>query len=130
MQTTDAKSMEEDAAILLWVRCKNGRRHTMTETEIQNQIRVALSDYGIVVRMNTGNFELKDGRHIICGVKGLPDLLFVGRDGKTAFIEVKSDSGRASMDQLRLIGTLQDMGHTVGICRSVDDALRLIGSKP
>ena len=103
---------------------------TLTETEIQNQIRVALSEYGIVVRMNTGNFELKDGRRIICGVKGLPDLLFVGRDGKTAFIEVKTDSGRASMEQLRFIDALQSMGHAAGICRSVDDALRLIGAKP
>lgn len=101
----------------------------MTETEIQNRIRVALSQHGIVVRMNIGNFELKDGRHIICGVKGLPDLLFIGKNGSAAFIEVKTDSGRASMEQLRFLGTLQDMGHIAGICRSVDDALRLIGAK-
>lgn len=105
------------------------RYKALTETDIQNQIRVALSDHGIVVRMNTGNFELKDGRHIICGVKGLPDLLFVGNDGRTAFIEVKTDTGRASMEQLRFIGTLHDMGHIAGICRSPDDALRLIGVK-
>lgn len=100
----------------------------MTETDIQNQIRVELSDHGIVVRMNTGNFELKDGRHIICGVNGLPDLLFIGNNGKTAFIEVKTENGRVSMDQLRFMGRLHDMGHIAGICRSAADALSLIGA--
>lgn len=29
----------------------------MTETQIQNQIRIALSNYGICVRLNTGYFK-------------------------------------------------------------------------
>lgn len=101
----------------------------MTETDIQNKIRCALSAYGIVIRQNTGNFELKDGRHIVCGVKGLPDLQCILPDGKSAWIEVKTKTGKASIDQLRMISRLQEMGHIAGICRSVDDALRLIGAQ-
>ena len=41
----------------------------MTETDIQNQIRLALSKHGIVIRLQSGNYELKDGRRIVCGVK-------------------------------------------------------------
>lgn len=98
----------------------------MTETDIQNQIRLALSKYGVVIRLNTGNFELKDGRHIICGVRGLSDLLFIG-NGKVAFIEVKTPTGRPSPEQLSFIERMQALGHSAGIARSVEDALRLAG---
>jgi hypothetical protein len=98
------------------------------EIDIQNAIRIALSKYGVVIRQNTGNFELKDGRRITCGVKGLSDLLFIGKN-KVAFIEVKSDKGRATDEQVNFIRKMQSLGHKAGICRSVDDALKLIGEK-
>ncbi len=98
----------------------------MTETDLQNQIRLALSGYGIVIRQNTGNFELKDGRWVKCGVKGLSDLLFVGR-GKVAFIEVKTPSGKPTAEQLAFIERMRELGHSAGIARSVEDALELAG---
>lgn len=98
----------------------------MTETDLQNQIRLALSPYGVVIRQNTGNFELKDGRRIICGVKGLSDLLFIGQN-RVAFIEVKTPTGKPSQEQHNFIRRMQELGHTAGIARSVEDALRLAG---
>lgn len=97
----------------------------MTETDIQNQIRLALSKHGIVIRMQSGNFELKDGRRIVCGVKGLSDLLFVG-NGKIAFIEVKSINGKPSQEQLNFISTVKRLGHRAGIAHSVAEALEII----
>lgn len=97
----------------------------MREIDIQNQIRIALSDYGIVIRQNTGNFQLADGRRIVCGVKGLSDLLFIGK-GFIAFIEVKNENGRVSREQLDFINAVKKLGHRAGVCRSVDDALKLI----
>lgn len=97
----------------------------MTETDIQNQIRIALSKYGIVIRLNTGNFELKDGRRIVCGVKGLSDLLFIG-NGKVAFIEVKNINGKPSQEQLNFIAAMQKFGHRAGIAHSVEEALEII----
>ena len=99
---------------------------SLTETDLQNQIRIALSPYGVVIRQNTGNFELKDGRRIICGVKGLSDLLFIGQN-RVAFIEVKTPTGKPSQEQLNFIRRMQELGHTAGIARSVEDALRLAG---
>ena len=96
------------------------------EIDIQNAIRIALSKHGVVIRQNTGNFELKDGRRIMCGVKGLSDLLFIGK-GYVAFIEVKNATGRVSPEQQNFIKKMQSLGHKAGICRSVDDALKLIG---
>jgi hypothetical protein len=102
------------------------RRISVKETDIQNQIRMALSEHGIVIRQNTGNFLTADGRRIVCGVKGLSDLLFIG-NGFVAFIEVKTDSGRPTKEQISFINAVRRLGHRAGICRSVEDALALIG---
>lgn len=98
----------------------------MTETDLQNQIRLALSPYGVVIRQNTGNFQLKDGRRIMCGVKGLSDLLFIGQN-RVAFIEVKTETGKPSQEQLNFIRRMQELGHSAGIAHSTEDALRLAG---
>ena len=98
----------------------------LTETDLQNQIRLALSPYGVVIRQNTGNFQLKDGRRIMCGVKGLSDLLFIGQN-RVAFIEVKTETGKPSQEQLNFIRRMQELGHSAGIARSTEDALRLAG---
>jgi hypothetical protein len=97
----------------------------MTETDIQNKIRLELSKYGIVVRLQSGNYELKDGRRIVCGVKGLPDLLFIG-ENKIAFVEVKNINGKPSKEQLNFISAVHKLGHRAGIAHSVEEALEII----
>lgn len=97
----------------------------MTETDIQNQIRLELSKHGIVIRMNTGVFKTDDGRTIKCGIKGTSDLLFVGQNF-IAWIEVKTPTGRPSKDQIIFINTMKKLGHKAGIARSVEDALKII----
>lgn len=97
-----------------------------TETDIQNKIRIALSKYGIVFRMNVGLFFTADGRPIQSGLPpGTSDLLFIGH-GKIAFIEVKTPKGRPTQQQLNFIQAMKNLGHIAGIARSVEDALRLI----
>lgn len=96
------------------------------ETVLQNQIRCALSTSGICVRLNTGIFRTDDGRSVRCGIPGMPDLLWIGPDGKTAWIEVKTETGKIRQGQKQFIDRLIAMGHTAGIARSVDDALKLV----
>lgn len=96
---------------------------SVTETDIQNQIRIKLSDYGIVIRQNTGNFLTADGRHVKCGMTGLSDLLFIG-DGYVAFIEVKKPKGRVRPEQVKFIEAMRKLGHKAGIARSVEDAIQ------
>ena len=98
---------------------------TLREIEIQNQIRLALSKYGVVIRQNTGNFLTADGRWVHCGVKGLSDLLFIG-DGKVAFLEVKTPSGKITSEQQKFLDQMQKYHHCAGIVRSVGDALKII----
>lgn len=76
--------------------------HCMTEHELQNQIRAALSEYGKVFRTNAGEFwqgkrvwsrelqapVISDARKVEGLPYGFSDLLFLDSQG-AAFIEVK-----------------------------------------
>jgi len=98
----------------------------MTETDIQRAIQIALSDYGIVLRLNVGEFTTKDGRYISSGLPvGTSDLLFIGQ-GYIAFIEVKQPKGRIRPEQIHFINAMRKLGHRAGIARSVPDALSIV----
>lgn len=99
-----------------------------SESYIQNQIRCALSKYGVVIRMNTGNVQTQSGTYIRCGVKGMSDLLFVGR-GYIAWIEVKTPTGKPSPEQIKFINRMRQLGHRAGIARSVEEALEIVNNR-
>lgn len=101
----------------------------MTEEHvIQNAIRLALANNCKIFRANVGSGRTFDGRYFDTGLpKGFPDLFgFRKSDGKAVFIEVKTPKGRASKEQLRFIEKMIADGAIAGICRSVQDALRLV----
>ena len=111
------------------------------EDQIQKAIRVELSKYGLVFRCNAGDFWQGDLQYDpirkqnilvnlrrICGLPdGFSDLLFVSKDGKVGFIECKGPRGRVRPEQERFLQLMQGMGHTAGIARTVEEALRIIG---
>ena len=99
-----------------------------SESYIQNQIRCALSKYGVVIRMNTGNVQTQSGTYIRCGVKGMSDLLFVGQ-GYIAWIEVKTPTGKPSPEQIKFINRMRQLGHRAGIARSVEEALDIVNNR-
>lgn len=96
------------------------------ETEIQNDIRVALSELGIVRRNNVGTFITPYGAPIAIGLPGESDLTLFGAGGKTVFIEIKTKSGRQSKQQKRFQAAVERLGYDYVIMRSVDDARRYI----
>lgn len=111
----------------------------MTEHELQNAIRVALSAYGICFRTNAGKYwqgkrvwsrerqeyVLAELRAVEGLPEGFPDLLFIDQKG-VAFIEVKAPKGRLREAQDRFIRTMQSYGHRAGVARSVEDAIQII----
>lgn len=101
----------------------------MTETDIQNQIRVALSPYCAVFRVNVGLCYTKDGRPMRTGVPtGFSDLFGHRKsDGRAFYIEVKTATGRPSANQTAFIEQMIADGAIAGICRSPEDALALLG---
>ena len=98
------------------------------EHKIQNQIRISLSDRCILFRMNVGKGYTKDGRYFDTGVpKGFSDLFgFRKSDGKAVFIEVKAPAGKPSKQQKKFLASMQNAGAIAGICRSVEEAEKLI----
>ncbi len=111
----------------------------MTEHEIQNQIRVALSEYGLAFRMNAGQFwqgkrrwsneyhdwVLTDIRAVEGLPAGFPDLLFIDNRG-VAFIEVKAAKGQKRESQKKFIDRMRSLGHRAGFARSVEDAIEIV----
>lgn len=98
------------------------------EHRIQNEIRVAVSDECVIFRANVGTGRTADGRYFSTGLpKGFPDLFGVRKsDGRAVFIEVKTLKGRASREQLHFIQQMRSVGAVAGICRSAEDAIKLI----
>lgn len=117
----------------------------MTETDIQNQIRVAVSGECAIFRTNAG--ELWQGKVVwskefqqnvlirLRRVSGLPagysDLSGVRKsDGRAVFIEVKTPKGVVSEDQKHFLHQMRECHAVAGVARNVEDALRLIGGEP
>lgn len=100
----------------------------MTEEHaIQNQIRAALSDTCVVFRVNVGTGCTQDGRYFTTGVpSGFSDLFgFRKSDGKAIFIEIKTPKGKPTQKQVNFIQQMQLNGAIAGICRCVEDAIKL-----
>lgn len=100
------------------------------EHRIQNEIRAAAAPYAVLFRVNVGSGRTEDGRHFSTGVPvGFSDLFGVRiSDGRAVFIEVKSPSGKATAAQLNFISRMRADGAIAGICRSAEEAVRLIKS--
>lgn len=101
----------------------------MTEEHaIQNAIRIALSEYGIVFRANVGKVRTPDGRFFDTGLpKGFSDLFgFRFKDYRIFFIETKTPTGRVTPEQKDFLEAMSSKGALAGVARSVDDAIKII----
>lgn len=100
----------------------------MTEHNIQNEIRAALSPYAVMFRCNVGSGYTQDGRYFSTGLPpGFSDLFGVRRsDGKAVFIEVKKTGGKPTQKQLDFIEAMKKHGAVAGICHSTEEAINLI----
>lgn len=101
----------------------------LSESDLMRSIMIALSADGhAVFRANVGLFFTKDGRPARTGLPvGFSDL-FGARvgDARAFFLEVKTATGRATLDQRRFLQAMANRGAITGIVRSVDDARSLL----
>ncbi len=114
-----------------------------SEHRIQNEIRLALSPYGVVLRLNSGKFwqgrrvwseefrqyVLTDLRPVQGCPEGTSDLLFLGENSNMAFVECKTLTGQAREKQKRFLEIMREFGFKADIARSVEDALKIIGEE-
>ena len=98
-----------------------------SEHDIQNSIRLALSERGFCVfRANVGKVKMDNGRWFDTGLPAGFSDLFAVKDGMIYFIECKKPGGNVRPEQLRFLDTMQSRyGCTGGIAYSVEDALRI-----
>ncbi len=99
-----------------------------TETDILNEIRLKTADIAQLFRINVVSGKTIDGRFITSGVPpGYSDLSGHRKsDGKAIYLEVKTETGKASKEQLNFIEQMSKTGAIAGIVRSVEDAVNLI----
>ena len=101
----------------------------MTEADLMRQIMVALSADGhFVARANVGLFFTADGRPVKTGLpKGFSDLFgHRASDARAFYLEVKTATGRARLEQLAFIAAMKNRGALAAIVRSVEDARRAL----
>lgn len=100
----------------------------MTETDIQNEIRIALSPIAKVFRTNVGKVRTLDGKWFDTGLpKGHPDLYgFRKSDGKLFYIEVKTPTGRLSDDQVNFKKMVSNYDVIYGVARSAEEAINIV----
>lgn len=100
----------------------------MSETDIQNEIRLALNKIAITFRANVGVFYTRDGRPIRTGLpKGFSDLFgFRRSDGRIFFIEVKTKKGKLRDDQVQFLEAMKQLGAITGVARSTSEAIEII----
>lgn len=98
------------------------------ERDVQNLIRIGVSDIALIFRANVGQGFTMDGRKFSTGLpKGFSDLFgFRIPDGKAFFIEVKSPTGRIRPEQQNFIDRMRENGALAGIARCVEDARKII----
>lgn len=103
------------------------------EAIIQNDIRVALSAHGcLMIRTNTGTVKTVDGRMFTAGPpNGWADLSgYRKADGRFIAIEVKTQNGRLRPDQKKMAALYAQSPIIYGVCRSAEDAIKLVDSVP
>lgn len=100
----------------------------MSEIDIQNSIRIALSDIAVTFRANVGVFFTKDGRPVRTGLpKGFSDIFgFRKSDGRAFFLEIKTETGKLSKDQETFLEAMKTLGAISGVARSPKEAIEII----
>lgn len=98
------------------------------EHKIMNAIRAGIASECVTFRANVGKVKTPDGRYFDTGLPvGFSDIFGVRKsDGKAVFIEAKTKSGRVSEQQKDFINAMQENNAIAGVCRSVDDAKKLL----
>lgn len=100
----------------------------MREADIQNAIRIALTEIAVTFRANVGSVKMADGRYFDTGLpKGFSDLFgFRKSDNKIFFLEIKNEKGKLRKEQEHFLNEMKRKGAIVGVARSVGEAIEII----
>lgn len=77
------------------------------------------------VRVGSGAIHTAEGRYFKSGKAGAPDIIVLYK-GKYVALEVKTESGKLSSDQLKTKEMIIKCGGDYQVVRSLDDVFKLI----
>lgn len=101
----------------------------MSENKLQNDIVKALRKMGlfVVAIPNGGKRRPREAAQMKNRgvVAGFPDLMVLHWNGKTDFLELKTEDGRLSDEQFDIHSKLTARQYPVHVVRSVDEAVRV-----
>ena len=100
-----------------------------SEQDIQNLIRLALSERGILnFRNNVGCLKDATGRMVRYGLyPGSSDIIGIMPDGRFLAIEVKKPGKKPTPEQLNFIEAIRRHGGIAGVVHGVEDLAGLLG---
>lgn len=90
--------------------------------EKRNQRQVYSKRYNNFITYSPAGKKLKK----MGVIAGVPDLILILNDGKTIWVELKTDKGKQSDSQKEFENRLITLKHTYLIWRSLDDAINFI----
>lgn len=99
----------------------------MSESRIVYECMNLLGKFGAVYRTNAGQYFTKDGKPISGLPKGFSDILFIKPGGQACFLEIKSDKGKPTPEQVEFISKMQSLGALAGIARNPTEAAKICG---
>jgi hypothetical protein len=102
---------------------------SQSEAQIQHDILLAFGAHPRLRlwRSNSGAARNSAGRLVTYNFKGCPDLSgFIGPEGRAFFVEVKSATGRQSLEQRQFQAICQRFGAVYCLARSVEDVRRAL----
>lgn len=100
---------------------------TKAETELTRAIIDMLTGLGIVVwRQQCGSVRVKRG-YMHLAPEGTPDICGHMPDGRALFLEVKMPKEKPTAEQEAFLSRAARAGCLVGVVRSVEDAVRVVG---
>lgn len=107
------------------------KRRANPESAIQRAIMETLGYHGLLVVRIPGQGVLRNAgtekaRITRSPMSGYPDLLVLGPDGRSAWLEVKTCTGKLSPLQRERIEALGRLGHTAAVVRSPEQALAVL----
>lgn len=108
-----------------------GAKKPNPETALQKEIVSALRALNLWVVRIPGQGTMQHvgpGRAVLKAseLAGFPDLLVLGPEGLTAWLEVKTPAGRLSPPQKARHDRLAALSHTVAVVRSADQAVSVL----
>ncbi|RMG05762.1 MAG: VRR-NUC domain-containing protein [Acidobacteria bacterium] len=98
----------------------------MHESDLRKQVIEFLEWHGFIVVFTANEYLRERFKNTKGFIKGFPDLLVLGKNGKHFFIELKVGRNTLSPTQAEIIQKLRTFGHEVFVVYSIEQLREIL----